>query len=155
MFVVELAYNVQYDSLDEYKEQLDKQMSDIERFMQNEKNLTEEAPQDGAEEDELLEYRYVRRPNGEIVIMSKPFFKLTPKELRDSENCMTGVPFDENDPDVKIHKLKNPEKFIPFQVQTNLEERKNNMDIKDKKPKEAQEEEIKKTKKPEKSLEQM
>jgi hypothetical protein len=147
---------VQYDSLDEYKEQLDKRMSDIERFMQNEKDLIEEEiPQDEVEEDELLEYRYVRRVNGEIVVMSKPFFKLTAKELKDSENCMTGVAFDENDPDVKIHKLKNPEKFTPFQVQTNLEERKNNMDIKDKKPKEVQEKKIKKVKGVEKSPEQM
>lgn len=147
-----VAYNVQYDSLDEYKEHLDRQMSDIEKFMQEQKELIEE----GKEEDELMEYRYVRNASGEIVVMSKPFFKLTPKELKDSENCMTGEPFSENDPDVKIYKLKNPEKFTPFQVQTNLEDRKNNMDIKDKKPKELPVvEEVKKPKEPEKSLEQM
>eukprot|EP01022_Parablepharisma_sp_SALTPOND_P004471 TRINITY_DN120359_c1_g1_i1.p1 TRINITY_DN120359_c1_g1~~TRINITY_DN120359_c1_g1_i1.p1 ORF type:complete len:1307 (+),score=201.86 TRINITY_DN120359_c1_g1_i1:602-4522(+) len=135
-------------------------MADIEKFIHEQKELIEEEKVDGEEGDELLEYRYIRKPNGEIVIMAKPFFKLTPKELRDTENCMTNVPFDENDPDVKVYRLKNPEKFPQFKVDTGLEDRKNNMDVKGKKPREKDEpikplEEVKEKKAPEKTMEQV
>ena len=87
--------------------------------------------------------------------MTKPYFKLTAKELKDTENCLTSEPFNINDPDVKVYKLKNSEKFGPFTVKNNLKERKNNMDIKDKKPRDPKMVEAKVEEKPAKSIEQM
>lgn len=146
---------MQYDSLDEYGEQLNSQMSEIEKFLQEQKELIEEDLAKTGEENELMEYRYVRRANGEIVVMAKPYFKLTPKELRDTENCMTNEPFDEKDPSVKIYKLKNPEKFGPFNVKVEEEPRKNNMDIKNKKPRNQESDPVDLKPKPkEKSMEE-
>ncbi len=155
-----------YDSLEEYNEQLDKQMEGMVKYIKEQDKLFEEAPE-GKSEDELLEYRYVRQPTGEIVVMSKPFFKLTPKEMRDTENNMTNEPFDPADPDVKVTKLKQPERLPPFKVDTGLEKRKSifvlrksavdNMDVQGKKPRAPEEkEEIppEEKKLPEKSMEQ-
>ena len=111
---------MQYDSLDGYKKQLDEQLKDMLKKIADPDKLVEEAEDE--KEGEVMEYRYVRRPNGEVVIMSKPFSKLTAKEMRDTENGMTSEPFGEKDPDVKVTKLK--EKLPEFKLESGLEKKK-------------------------------
>ncbi len=137
---------MQYDSLDEYNEQLDQQLSDMMKFIGEQETALAESAE--ASEGQLLEYRYVRQPNGDIVVMSKPYDKLTARELQDTENNLTTEPFDDKDPDVRIRRIAAAGQLPRFHVDTGLDKRKrmthahlvDNMDIGDKKPRPREDE---------------
>lgn len=93
-------------SIEKKKNTTDSKVTNMLSFLMQQQKAFE----DSREGDELIEYRYIRSPTGEIIVMSKPYSKLTPQELKDTEQGMTEKPFDEKDPDVRIKKIKQPER---------------------------------------------